>query len=596
MAIGTFQPVELTPGSTYSNPKISDVDTPTTDSIRLHYDQEVKHTDPGSSDDALNLSNYALAVSGGISRTITGVSLYQANPTIVTLNLDGEMTNGASYTVTVSNVENLAGLVMDPDYDEYTFNGYGIRPVIDSVSVPGSQAIQITFSELMHKNTDLTNASNYTFTGSLVASSVTVFTEIGGKTTVLVSLSTEMLDGASYIVTVNNVEDLAWNSISPTGNSASFTGVGDKPQVLPDANPIDPTHVRIEYNEQVDSTALNTTTYTLDPVIAVSAVAKVINDVTYELTLATDMARGIDYTIYVDNSVKDLAGNTLDPAHDEATFTGIGVSPPEIVMTPESGTDDWGVRKVVSLQIYDPTLDFTGIDVSSIWITENGNRVINPGDLTLVGGSVEVTNPPAFYNVTVLGNPNDSNGITINFIPKTNWLPSTRYDISAYAQDNEGTPNDNQSQGYFQTATSECFEDQDREASELDSKIMASFSSSNIEKVRQVLLNTCSFSPSLLSRARTLENLAYLSSAGMLLAGAVDETEIRDVKICEQRSILDIYNELLKYRRVILNSVNELGLSSGAKDLMWKLLASDSPVTVVSAVATMVVVGAVNED
>jgi hypothetical protein len=90
------------------------------------------------------------------------------------------------------------------------------------------------------------------------------------------------------------------------------------------ATATDFTKVRVTFNEAMnEASATNAANYTI-PGLSVTAVDKVSAD-TYSLT--TDaQTYGIDYTVTVAAAVQDLAGNPIDPAHDEVTFTGFGVA------------------------------------------------------------------------------------------------------------------------------------------------------------------------------------------------------------------------------------------------------------------------------
>jgi len=91
------------------------VDSTTT---RLTYNKEVQHSNPGNINDSLNPANYAF--SGGLSAV--SVSVNQANPTVVDIIVTPAMEN-INYTVVVSNVEDLAGNLVDPLYNSATYLG-----------------------------------------------------------------------------------------------------------------------------------------------------------------------------------------------------------------------------------------------------------------------------------------------------------------------------------------------------------------------------------------------------------------------------------------------------------------------------------------
>jgi hypothetical protein len=86
----------------------------------------------------------------------------------------------------------------------------------------------------------------------------------------------------------------------------------------------DYTHAKVTFNEAMDeASATNASNYTI-PGLSVSAVTKLTAD-SYSLTTDTQ-TYGVDYTVTVSTAVQDLAGNPIDPAYDEVTFTGFGVA------------------------------------------------------------------------------------------------------------------------------------------------------------------------------------------------------------------------------------------------------------------------------
>ena len=92
--------------------------------VRLTYNKEAKHAAAGNADDSLNPANYAFT--GGL--VATGVVLVQASPTIVDITVVPDMEH-INYTVTVSNVQDLAGNVIDPLHDSATYLGPGVAPI-----------------------------------------------------------------------------------------------------------------------------------------------------------------------------------------------------------------------------------------------------------------------------------------------------------------------------------------------------------------------------------------------------------------------------------------------------------------------------------
>lgn len=109
--------------------------------------------------------------------------------------------------------------------------------------------------------------------------------------------------------------------------SGSFTGIGIEPQVV-SAAAIAGTRVRVTFDEAMaaDAELIDPTNYTItedlgsDPRTVVSVVVESTTSVI--LTLDGILTFGTDnYNVEVANTVTDLAGNTLDPANDNADFS-----------------------------------------------------------------------------------------------------------------------------------------------------------------------------------------------------------------------------------------------------------------------------------
>jgi len=117
---------------------------------------------------------------------------------------------------------------------------------------------------------------------------------------------------------------------------------GTAPQVNATATAQDSTTVRIVYNEPVkhvsaanSDDALNPNNYSIAPSLSVISVTHVSGDTIFDLTTESQTASE-SYTITVTN-VQDEYGNTIDSAHDEATFTGYAA--PEWIAYNDCGND-----------------------------------------------------------------------------------------------------------------------------------------------------------------------------------------------------------------------------------------------------------------
>ncbi len=117
-------------------------------------------------------------------------------------------------------------------------------------------------------------------------------------------------------------QDSAWIDVSALVHYVSGSDV--TPPRAVSALATDYTHVKVSFNEAMNEpSATNPANYTI-PGLSVTAAEKLTAD-TYRLTTSAQ-TYGVAYTVTVAPAVQDLAGNGMDPAYDEVTFTGFGVA------------------------------------------------------------------------------------------------------------------------------------------------------------------------------------------------------------------------------------------------------------------------------
>ena len=561
------------------------------DTVNVSFDQHMRAVSAVGDNDVLDPSHYVIGGSG-VPRTVTSVAVVNISPTTVELTLNGEMTDGAGYNVTVSDVVSYYAAPLDTRYNDANFTGQGAFPTftVPQVSVTESQ-LTVEFSELMDHDAALETASNYQIAGPTtitVTSAAAVDTV--DRTLVTCQLSNEAQGGSPYTMTVSNVRDASWNEIQTPGNVASFDGVGVPPQVNPSATAINFHTVRVVFNERVLH-ADEAGSYSILPALAVNGPLGVIDDYTYELDTGFQTA-GASYTITVSSAVTDLPGNPIDSAHDEAVFTGLGYSPPEITMAPGDGSTGVSLRKELLVTARDPLKEFTGIDMSSWWV-----RVAYlPGDdrplvtkYAVQGGVIQ----PGFRGGVYAGDPyNQDVGITLWVLPSTGrWLPDTEYTVTSYVQDNEAAPNTNLQIGSFYTGRASCFEDNLPDPTSTDAAMTASIAQyPNCSKLRSIILENCSASPYTLARVRTLLSHACATDLKTTMAGYLDFSLVDSIRLCDKLPLMDLYAKLSRFSAAAYAAIDEVpNLTNQARNLIRQRLRSPSAVYVVNAIAVTVV-------
>ena len=152
---------------------------------------------------AQNKNNYS--VTNGIS-----VSSAVLSGTQVTLTTSAHVSG--AYTVTVNNVTDLAGNIINPNFKTANYN-YTLTdvtpPQVVSAAIIDSVTLNVYFSENLEPSS-AQNISNYIIDGINVTNAI--------LNANVVRLSTSIHTNGSYQVTVNHVTDLAGNLISQQNN------------------------------------------------------------------------------------------------------------------------------------------------------------------------------------------------------------------------------------------------------------------------------------------------------------------------------------------------------------------------------------------
>ena len=572
-------------GAISSQPQVAGASAVTDTTVRVTFDQPVKHTSPGSPDDALNPTNYAFT--GGLS--VSSVALVQVFPTIVDVTVN-EMHQGDAYQVQVSNVENLINLVIDPLYDTAGFTGVGTAPKVLAAAAQDEDTVRVTFDEPMKNNAALTTPSNYSLTGGLIASAVLRINSENVEVTV-----NEMKDADIYTVTVSNVSDLGDNVIAaPPDNQADFNGIGVAPQLLPTVNHVlgDDQSIYIDYDETVQvSPAEDAANYDIVPSLGLLVVVQV-TATRYKVTFTDAIFPGTTYTITADN-ILDIAGNIIDPAHKSASWLGVVSTPPLLYFYPGDLVSNVAPRDPLRVQAVDREPAPSGIDLSSwdisIEITIPDGSVFSSDVLS---GGVGKEG----YGVAFLGDASDaSDGIYARFLPKSGfWPEDSTIKVFSLVNDNEGNVTSQQWTCY--TGEFVCFENRIAILTTLDQAIISGYATRfpNTDRLRQLLMRACTTSTKTYVQARTLTWLAFATDLKTILARVTDLGQVENLTLCERNGVLSVYNMLLRNHTITTAAKNEMTalVKQRTLDPFLRYTTSASPLHVVGAFCALVVLAA----
>lgn len=183
-----------------------------------------------------------------------------------------------------------------------------------TASLVGAQ-VKITFDLPVVDTTDLRDPTSYTFTAPAGAAlPIVTSVAILSNTEVLLTISTELVQGGSYTVTLAAQATQSLNVIEGNvATPAGFSGTGVLPTAV-SATPLNSTTVRVVFSEAVRQVsavnaddALNPANYSI-PFLTVTSVQSE-NAETVRLLTSTQVPSTL-YTITIAN-IKDLAGNTI---------------------------------------------------------------------------------------------------------------------------------------------------------------------------------------------------------------------------------------------------------------------------------------------
>ncbi len=269
---------------------------------------------------AENIANYAIDNSLVVLKaeldSDVNSGTYMKKVTLTT----SAQTVGTIYKVTVQNVADVAGNVMDKF--EGLFGGMSkdtTKPAAPSVVSSANNKVTVVFAEDMDKLT-AENIANYTVDNGLVV----VKAELGtNKRTVTLTTSAQTV-GTLYKATVQNVADIAGNVMDKY--EGLFAGMA-KDTTAPVVNSVvaAANTVTITYSEKVDKdSATNVLNYVFDGSLGYATKATLDTDATGTIVTLTTAAQtpGKIYNVTI-NGVRDLAGNTVT-ADTKKALVGVG--------------------------------------------------------------------------------------------------------------------------------------------------------------------------------------------------------------------------------------------------------------------------------
>ena len=187
-----------------------------------------------------------------------------------------------------------------------------------------------------------------------------------------VTLTTSPQKDLQYEVIVTNVVSKSGNKlIDPTHSTATFFGMPavdtTRPRLLSAAS-AGRTVVILSFSEPMSLDTPDPTNFTITPPLVITDAQLSVFNTQVVLTTAPQQA-GIDYMVTVASSVKDPAGNLIDPAGSSATFrflappalqTAVALSNTSVLLTFSERLDQASAETLGFYRISAPDLAITG--------------------------------------------------------------------------------------------------------------------------------------------------------------------------------------------------------------------------------------------
>ncbi|MCD9024884.1 Ig-like domain-containing protein [Cohnella silvisoli] len=206
---------------------------------------EITFSEPVDTSTATNASNYML--NNGLKLTTIQISSDQRKVIFTT----SEPVDGKTYQLTIRNVKDLAGNVMDTRSDLYFVGSNdNTKPKVTSVQINANATITVKFSEKIRPEYAVLN-DRYSIDKGL--SVIQAVIDSDGRTVTLKTSAQQ--DATLYTLTIANIPDMVGNVMDPSTNWR-FGGVANpgSPIVLQSVQPTDRNTLDVTFNRALTDT------------------------------------------------------------------------------------------------------------------------------------------------------------------------------------------------------------------------------------------------------------------------------------------------------------------------------------------------------
>lgn len=195
----------ITPDVT--GPKMSSVLVISQNAVTILFDEKL-------SDAGIAMESFSIEPSIEISN----VSFADATRTRVQLDLLTALDSTSTYKLSVTNIRDCTGNVIQPEFSAVTFKSDTQKPEVNSITVVSSSALKILFSERISK-TSGENLNNYQIVNGAAPSSAIMSVD---EKSVLLTFASAFVNGLTNTLHIENISDRANNQLTAIQKSFTF--------------------------------------------------------------------------------------------------------------------------------------------------------------------------------------------------------------------------------------------------------------------------------------------------------------------------------------------------------------------------------------
>ncbi len=278
-----------------------------TQEIQVVFSENIEQTT------AENTANYFINNGLGNPTSATRNPIF---PNKVLLHFANNFVIGTNYQITTQNIKDLANKFLTTNTLNFIFQD-NFPPEIRQVKVITSNAIDVFFNENLEIN-QAQNPTNYSLGGSIGQPLVVVRDAIQHNLVHLL-FGTNFTENTNYILTINNLQDLATPANTISTLSANFQYDTRRP-TLDQIIATSPNVLKLYFSENLDPlTAQIINNYSVSNIFPNSALLDPNSQNVVNLSFTSSFQKNITYALRVTN-LKDLNNNTITTTTRNFTY------------------------------------------------------------------------------------------------------------------------------------------------------------------------------------------------------------------------------------------------------------------------------------